>query len=199
MNENNLTEYQQYLFDHMYSRLKNATVQTDPFEYIIVKDFLPDEEYQRSLDHKSYDRTDLSRAVAPLRHFFFDTFSNAKDPKVESFNLQLTEWNQGYSYRPHLDGGPRVFSMIIFQPEHDLHPWLGTALYRKVDNDFRLVSHGPYLPNVAMAFPCGFDHWHGNELQMEEHRRKAMLCFFYNQKLTEQHGWDMEGYVEYDE
>ena len=196
---NGMTEYQNYLYEHMLERLNSVEVQKDPFEHIIVRDFLPWEEYQRSLDHKTYDRTDLSRAVAPLRDFYYCAFSKAKDPEVKSFNLQLTEWNQGYSYRPHLDGGPRVFSMIIFQPEHDRNPWLGTSLYKQVDNDFRVVSYAPYLPNVAMTFPCGFDHWHGNELQMEEHRRKAMLCFFYNQKLTEQHGWDMEGYIEYDE
>lgn len=189
----------QYLYDYMKKKIEEAEVQLDPFEHIIMKDFLPADEYKKSLDQKNYDRSNLAEAMAPLKDIFVQKFNKFITTEIHSFNLQLTEWNQGYSYRPHVDGAPRVFSLLIYQPEHDRHPWLGTGLYNKVENDFRLVTYAPYLPNVAMAFACGFDHWHGNELQLEEHKRKAMLCFFFDKKLKgEQHGWDMEGYREYE-
>jgi hypothetical protein len=193
-----MNEYQNYLNNFIVDRFNNSVLITAPFEYMVIKDILPIEEYNRSLDHATYDRTDLAAAMAPLQSYFYQLFTHVKDPEVKSFNLQLTEWDQGYSYRPHLDGGPRVFSMVIYQPEHDRHPWLGTSVYRKVDNDFRVVDYAPYLPNTGIIFPCGFENWHGNEIQLEAHRRKAMLCFFYNKKLKEAHGWDMEGYTEYE-
>jgi hypothetical protein len=182
----------------MKDKLNSVETSFDPFEHKIIADFLPLEEYNKSLDHASYDREDLATAFAPLHDHFYNAFKNAKSDVIKSFNLQLTEWNQGYSYRPHLDGGPRVFSLVLFQPEHGNHPWLGTSLYKQVDNDFRLVTYAPYIPNTAVMFPCGFDHWHGNELQLEEHRRKALLCFFYDRKLDKGHGWDMIGYREYE-
>lgn len=190
---------QKILYEHMKEKLVNATVTKYPYEHIVIENFLPEEEYEKSVNHETYDRTDLSIAISHFREYFMEAFSELRHPEIKSLNLQLTEWGQGYSYRPHLDGGPRVVSMILYQPEHNNHPWLGTSFYDKVDNDFRLIDYVPYFKNTAVFFPCGFDHWHGNELQMEQHRRKAMLCFFYNQPLDEQHGWDMNGYYEYDE
>lgn len=189
---------QKKLYDHMRKKLDNAVVNTVPYEHIVIENFLPDDEYKRSIDHDTYDRYDLLMAISNFRDDFKTLFKSLRAPEIKSLNLQLTEWNQGYSYRPHLDGPPRVVSMILYQPEHNNHPWLGTSFYKKVDNDFRVIDYVPYAKNTAVFFPCGFDHWHGNELQLEQHRRKALLCFFYSELLTEQHGWDMKGYHEYD-
>lgn len=187
------------IHNHIIERLKDAVIDQDPYEHLVVKDFLPQDEYERSLDHDNYDRNNLAEAMAPLRGYFYDVFERHKSPEVHSINLQLTAWNQGYSYRPHLDGGPRVFSVLIYQPEHDRHPWLGTTLHKQVGDDFRVVKYIPYAPNTACAFPCGFDHWHGNELQVERHDRRAILCNYFDRKLdSEQHGWDMVGYREYE-
>lgn len=106
--------------------------------------------------------------------------------------VQLIRDKQNYDLGPHTDNPRRYVVLIIYLPETDAKPFLGTSLY--VPNDPAVTCDGtihhdqdkanftcaftaPYRPNCALAFPKTNNSFHGVEPVMEGEERNLIQCF----------------------
>ncbi|HYH22727.1 MAG TPA: hypothetical protein VD995_29300 [Azospirillum sp.] len=103
---------------------------------------------------------------------------------------RIIEDHAGHAMLPHTDMEATMFSMLVYMPEDDRTPHLGTAIYRPRDPDFRgrgfdryprgdfeLVGHAPYRPNHLLTYAPSDRSFHGVE-PVEAPCVRRLLIFF---------------------
>ncbi|HEY0836415.1 MAG TPA: hypothetical protein VGE72_21080 [Azospirillum sp.] len=103
---------------------------------------------------------------------------------------RIIEDHAGHAMLPHTDMEATMFSMLVYMPEDDRTPHLGTAIYRPRDPDFRgrgfdrypredfeLVGHAPFLPNHLLTYAPSDRSFHGVEPVAAPCVRRLLIFF----------------------
>ena len=115
----------------------------------------------------------------------------SKRPAV--LNVRLIEDHDGHAMLPHTDVDGTFLSMLLYMPDDDSQPHLGTALYRPRDpgftvplhrrierfprEDFDLAGTAPFLPNHLLVYAPSDRSFHGVEPVAASCVRKFLLLF----------------------
>lgn len=116
--------------------------------------------------------------------------------------IQIIRDSLGYKILPHPDGGLKFVSCLIYLPEDNSHPHLGTNIYEesingkhtgsygKKDNEksnhkdkaFDIIRRCEFKPNSMTCFAVSNKSWHGVDEMKEKYTRNCIQLFYQKRK-----------------
>ena len=181
-----------HITEHVIAALQKATVQTTTMDFITVEDAFPEDFYQSLLDMPVQDTDNIAVEVfndSRIVKLLYDKFASApvRSDVIKSIYAFWQQSGCGYSLRPHVDGFPRVFTVIINLAENNNLPHIGTAIYdvNLANNTYTTNTVAPYLRN-SFSVIAPHDHtWHGVNLIKETVDRRSIVLVFSAQEWNE--------------
>jgi len=105
-------------------------------------------------------------------------------------DARLIEDHAGHAMRPHTDLPVTLYSLLLYLPDDDTQPHLGTTLYRPRDPGmrsdgmshhdrdlFEIAGQAPYLPNHLLAYARTDRSFHGVEPVPSPCTRRLLMVF----------------------
>ena len=160
---------------------------TDPFEYILIEDCLPDNVFEGLLkearDHveNAAEKRENPAVMTDLFPFInkamFDKFSKVRQfaPK---FAFKRIEWSvqpPGYQFKKHIDYGPKILTAVLYvSPKMNC----GTILYDENENEIEV----PWKPN-SIFIHCPYEGTlHSYHNPSDKDYRVTIMCHIVDAK-----------------
>ena len=183
---------QQQLISHVVSAFQQATMHTNPFEHIVIENFLPQEIFDQLADVIKNTHTGAKDDRFLLAHQLqYDTRKSKDHPEfwkewynvfesdevidtlknifgiddIEFTHFHIHKSQPGYTLNTHTDNKPTFKDMVSFQlyvTEND--PDNGVSLWNDDRNNGGTIQN--YIenkPNTAWMFKCNNSTWHSVE------------------------------------
>lgn len=164
--------------------IKNARLAMEPFPYLWIENFLPEEIYlkittelksfssegrinyeKKSLGIELYDPPETEvfnelKAALKATPFCDTIFSYFNTKPFSKFDVTLNRDFVSEFIGPHLDTNPQRLSFQIYLPIDNSQENQGTIIGTQENGVFKQVTQLKFLPNCAFAFLSGDHSWH---------------------------------------
>jgi len=170
---------------HTVDRLNNTELQHINFDWMSITELFPDDVYTQL---SRMNNTNLSKSVLDIfdnENFVKALYNKFTGPvRSDTISSIYTFWQlagTGYSLNPHVDSYPRVFSMVLYFPENDDYPHVGTAIYEADPQTkvYQTLEISPYIRNSCLIIaPYENLTWHGVNMVKEDIQRRSVVCVF---------------------